>query len=247
MPFITRDDAQIYFEEHGSGYPILMLAHGGMQSEIQRWHQKPPRWLEPACGLVGRFRLIVMDQRNAGRSSAPITADVGWQSYAADQLAVLEHLGIERCHIMGGCIGAPFGFKLFEIEQSRFTAAVFYRPWGVHDNRAETAEVFEVWAKEMRARRDVDARELEQLHDRMFGGDFIFSVPRSLVERCGIPLLILGGEDKYHPREISQEIARLAPDAELVWGWNEDATRAATIRRVNEFFARHTPAARSEQ
>ena len=243
MPFLIREGARLYYEEHGSGYPILMLAHGGMQSEIQRWHQKPPKWLDTEAGLIDRFRLVLMDQRNAGRSYAPITADVGWDSYADDQLGLLDHLQIEQCHVMGGCIGAPFAFKLFETAPGRFTSAVLYRPWGVFNNRNEIAEVFEVWAKEMRARPEVDPDELVRLYQRMFGGDFIFSVPPSAVQGSNVPLLILGGEDKHHPREISQEIARLAPDAELLWGWNEEATRAATMRRVKEFFLQHTPPA----
>jgi hypothetical protein len=50
-----------------------------------------------------------MDQRNAGgRSRAPVTAQDGWHSYAADHIALLDHLRIDRCHLFGQCIGGSF-------------------------------------------------------------------------------------------------------------------------------------------
>jgi hypothetical protein len=47
-----------------------------------------------------------MDQRNAGRSRAPITAQGGWDSYTADHIALLDHLRIDRCHLYGQCTKA---------------------------------------------------------------------------------------------------------------------------------------------
>ena len=41
MPVLKRDDAEIYFEEFGNGYPLLLFAPGGMRSRIEMWH--PPK------------------------------------------------------------------------------------------------------------------------------------------------------------------------------------------------------------
>jgi pimeloyl-ACP methyl ester carboxylesterase len=73
----------------------------------------------------------------------------------------------------------------------------------------------------------------------MYGGDFVFSVTRAAVERCSTPMLILCGNDVYHPTSISEEIARLAPHAELVKDWKtgEDLSRAVT--RLRSFLAEH--------
>ena len=49
-----------------------------------------------------------MDQRNAGRSHAPLRATDGWQTYTDDQVALLDHLGLETAHVMGMCVGGPF-------------------------------------------------------------------------------------------------------------------------------------------
>jgi hypothetical protein len=55
--------------------------------------------------LASNFRVIAMDQRNAGASIGAIEADHGWHTYAAVHLALLDHLGTERCHLLGVCIG----------------------------------------------------------------------------------------------------------------------------------------------
>src|SRR5687768_6171871 len=102
MPSFERDGVTIHYEEQGTGFPLLLLAPGGMRSVIERWESAP---FDPRKELSSDFRVIAMDQRNAGRSRAPVSASDGWQTYAQDQLALLDQLGIERCHLLGGCIG----------------------------------------------------------------------------------------------------------------------------------------------
>src|SRR5271156_2867800 len=111
MPTFKRGDVSIHFEEYGGGYPILLFAPGGMRSSIEFWANSP---FDPTKELAANFRVIAMDQRNAGKSSAPITAADGWDSYTSDHIALLDHLGIKHCHVMGGCIGG--GYSLGDIE-----------------------------------------------------------------------------------------------------------------------------------
>jgi hypothetical protein len=54
-------------------------------------------------------------------------------------------------------------------------------------------------------------------------------------------MLILCGNDDYHPQETSKEIAALATNAELVENWKESAAIGATVKRVREFLISHTP------
>ena len=68
-----------------------------------------------------------MDQRNAGASKGAIEADHGWHTYAADHIALLDHLGIERCHVGGVCIGPSFCLKLLEIAPERISALVLQK------------------------------------------------------------------------------------------------------------------------
>jgi len=115
MPVFKRGSATISYEVRGSGHPLLLLAPGGMRSAATLWAQQPgrprPPWIDPLEELIDRFRVIGMDQRNAGSSVAPITSEDGWQVYQDDQLALMDHLGAKRFHAMGGCIGSSFALR----------------------------------------------------------------------------------------------------------------------------------------
>src|SRR5215831_17571843 len=72
MPSFGAHGATIYYEEFGQGFPILTFAPAGLQSTIEVWSQ-PAAPINPTIELATRFRVIAMDQRNAGgRSHAPI-------------------------------------------------------------------------------------------------------------------------------------------------------------------------------
>lgn len=75
----------------------------------------------------------------------------------------------------------------------------------------------------------------------MFGGEFLFNVSREFVGRCTQPLLVLCGDDLYHPRESSLEVAALAPNAELIELWKEPEHQEAARARVMDFLQAHTP------
>src|SRR3954452_25278511 len=99
MPFLERDGASIYYEESGSGYPLLLLAPGGLNSAIPFWQRIP---LDRIATCSNEFRVIAMDQRNAGQSSGPLDTSDAWGMLAAGQLAVLDALGIEPA-LIGDC------------------------------------------------------------------------------------------------------------------------------------------------
>ena len=123
MPTFDRGDVHLYYEETGEGFPLLLFAPGGMRSSIRFWEGSP---FDPRVELGGDFRVVAMDQRNAGRSSAPVTAADGWHAYTADHLALLDHLGIERCHALGGCIGSSYclGLAAAAPERIHFAGSV---------------------------------------------------------------------------------------------------------------------------
>jgi pimeloyl-ACP methyl ester carboxylesterase len=239
MPSFDRDDIRIHYEEYGQGFPLLLFAPGGMRSSIAHWEQSP--W-NPIAELAGDFRVIAMDQRNAGRSRAPVAADDGWHVYTADHLALLDHLGIERCHVLGGCIGGPYCFGLMQAAPERVAAAVLQQSIGSSgDNRQAFYQMFDGWAEELeKSRPEVAEAALRSFRSNMYDGDFVFNVSRDFVRECQIPMLVLLGNDLYHPSETSREIARLAPDAELVERWKEPEVVADAVRRVREFLQRHS-------
>ena len=136
MPVLKRDDAEIYFEEFGSGYPVLLFAPGGLRSRIEMWHAPPEGparpWNDWTDELASRYRVVAMDQRNAGRSRGAIASHHGWHTYASDHLALMDQLGYQRFHTLGGCIGSSYCLKLCEMAPERVSAAVLQNPIGLH-------------------------------------------------------------------------------------------------------------------
>jgi pimeloyl-ACP methyl ester carboxylesterase len=242
MPTLVRDDAEIYYEEHGraDGYPLLLFAPGGMRSSIEFWQRAP--W-HPIRELGDRYRLIALDQRNAGRSRAKVREGDGWERYTEDHLGLLDHLRIERCHVLGGCIGGSFSLGLARAQPRRVSAAVLQQPIGLSpENRGVFYELFDGWVKEIeRAQPDVAPKVFARFRERMYGGDFVFNVSREFVRTCATPLLVLMGNDIYHPSAISREIVALAPHAELVEHWKEPEAVPIAVARVRAFLEAHTP------
>jgi pimeloyl-ACP methyl ester carboxylesterase len=249
VPVLQRDQAQIHYEVYGEGYPLILFAPGGMQSVAQMWRERPGApgqpmpWIDPTRELTDHFQVVAMDQRNAGRSSAPIAASDGWSVYTADHLALIDHLGFEHVHLMGGCIGASYCLGLCQAAPERVSAAVLQNPIGLSaDNRGNFLGMFDSWASELQARRpDVDAASLAGFRESMFGGDFVFSVGRDFVRSCPVPLLVLAGNDEFHPRAVAEEITRLAPDAELLLEWTSPTHHDQTLTRTRDFLLAHTP------
>jgi pimeloyl-ACP methyl ester carboxylesterase len=247
MPFLDIARGRLHYEVHGSGYPVLLFAPGFLSSRIERWRTNPARpgvpqdWLDPIAALSDRFRLIALDVRNAGESRAALGADDDWTTYTADHAALLDHLGIERCHVMGACIGVSFAYALVAARPTLVSALVLQNPIGLSDvNRQALDQEFDNWAAEVRAWPGIDARHIEGFRYRMFGGEFIFSVSREFVARCALPTLLMPGDDRVHPAEISADIAR-APNVEVLSPWKGTTLRDEAMRRVGQFLARHTP------
>ena len=238
MAVFKSGDVEIYYEVHGNGSPVLLIAPGGMRSAVSYWHNTP--W-NPIEQLAPDFQVVAMDQRNAGASTAPVTGDDGWHTYTADQLALLDHLGIDRFSVAGMCIGGPYCMGLIEAAPERVASAVLFQPIGKDDNHDAFYQMFDSWADELRqsSHAQVPDEAWTRFRGNMYDGDFLFNVDREFVAGCKTPLLVLKGNDLYHPASTSLEIARLAPNAELIESWKEGTERVAAMERVHDFLAEH--------
>ena len=247
MPVLTVDDAEIYFEEFGHGFPVLLIAPGGMGSRTELWHAPPGgplrSWNDWTEVLAGDYRVIAMDQRNAGQSRGAIEAGHGWRTYADDQLALLDHLGVARCHTLGGCIGSSFCLTLCDIAPERIGAMVLQNPIGVHpDFPTYFPDGFAKWADGQRAERpELREAALESFGRNMWGGEFVFNVSRDFVKGCDTPALVLPGNDTAHPRVIGMEVADLLPNSEILIDWKGPDHNEEQRGRVVSFLAKHTP------
>jgi len=242
MPFYTRDGANIYFEEHGTGFPVLLIAPGGMRSAVSFWDNTP--W-NPITQLSSHYRVIAMDQRNAGQSTAPVDADDGWHTYTADQLGLIDHLGIDQFHVAGMCIGGPYCLGLIQAAPQRVASATLFQTIGREDNADAFYAMFDDWADKLRANRpEADAAAWSAFRENMYGGDkVLFNVDEAFVAGCTTPLLVLMGDDLYHPQSTSRMVAVTAPNAEFIERWKEGEARTEAMTAFADFLQRNTPAA----
>lgn len=220
VAFFRSGDTDIYFEERGAGFPLLAIAPGGMKSTVDYWKMAA---VNPWEAFQGDFRIVAMDQRNAGRSTGPLDVQDPWGAYADDQLGLLDHLGIDRFLVMGCCIGGSFILRLIERAPQRIVAAVLEQPIGVEDsNRDLFRRMQRAWADEvLAAREDIDTETMDRFLAAMWDRDFVVSVDRDVIAECPVPLLVMPGIDEYHPTETGREIARLAPHAQLLEPWKD--------------------------
>src|SRR5262249_32736765 len=130
MPSFEHHGAHIYYEEFGRGFPILTFAPAGLQSVIAVWRQESAP-INPTTEWAADYRVIAMDQRNAGgRSRAPITVQDGWDNYTAHHIAFLDHLRIDRCQLYRPIIGGSFILNLIKTQPERVQSAVLAQPIG---------------------------------------------------------------------------------------------------------------------
>lgn len=239
MAFFTRDDVTIHYEEHGSGFPVLLIAPGGMGSALKFWQSTP--W-NPIDQLSSRYRVIAMDQRNAGESTAPVAPSDGWDAYTADQLALLEYLGVERFAVLGMCIGGSYIANLIKTAPDQVAAAVMLQPIGLDENRQAFQELFDAWADQLKPTHpDVSDEVWASYRANMYGSDkFLFTASVDEVATMTTPMLVMMGNDPYHPQSASRTVAATAPNAILIESWKEGEAREQAMEAVTTFLEKHT-------
>jgi len=107
MSFYENGPVRIHYEEHGSGFPLLLIAGGGLNSTISGLTTGSP--FNPIEEFKAEYRLIAADLRNAveGQSTGPLEVDRPWDSFTDDQFGLMDHLGIQKFMVLGFCIGGP--------------------------------------------------------------------------------------------------------------------------------------------
>ncbi|HXF52895.1 MAG TPA: alpha/beta hydrolase [Hyphomicrobiaceae bacterium] len=110
------------YEVVGSGPPLLMYAPGGFDATIEKWSsQSIYAKIKPLEHLSRHYTCIAFDRRECGQSGGRVER-VSWAHYVAQGKGLLDHLGIKRAHLMGGCMGcspvAAFAVKHPEMVES---------------------------------------------------------------------------------------------------------------------------------
>ena len=250
MGMYQKGDVHIHFEEAGSGFPLLVIAGGGLNSTIAGL-SGPLSPFNPMVEFKGEYRCIAADLRNAngGQSSGPLEIDRPWDAHTDDHLGLMDHLGIEKFMVLGFCIGGPFIWNLLKRAPDRIVAAVLAQPSG---SRPEARDFFydgnmKSWGPELIKRRpDLTMETVDKFLTRMYrtDPDFVFTVSRDFVRNCPTPVLILPDDVPAHPYAVAMEAAMLAPKAEVsMFPWKEPKERIpVAVRQIHSFLKAHRPA-----
>src|SRR6266705_3026604 len=219
--FYEKGSVRIYYEEAGSGFPLMLLPGGGLNSTIAGLKSGNPF---PAIEeFKGKYRCITADLRNApsGQSTGPVEVDRPWESYADDQLGLMDHLGIDKFLVMGFCIGGPFIWSLLKRAPTRIAAAVLAQPVGWRPEMRDPkypGTFWKSWGAMLTAKRpEIALQTTDQFVTNMFetDPDFVITVTRNFVRSCQNPILVLPDEVPAHPYAVAMECAMLAPKAEV--------------------------------
>jgi len=250
MSFYEKGPVRICYEETGSGFPLLVIAGGGLNSTIVglRGASSP---FNPMEEFKGEYRCIAADLRNAngGQSTGPLEIDRPWDAYTDDHLGLMDHLRIDKFMVLGFCIGGPFIWNLLKRAPQRIVAAVLAQPSG---SRPEMRDHFynnnmKSWGPPLTAKRpEITMETVDKFLTRMYrtDPDFVFTVTRDFVRNCQTPVLILPDDVPSHPYAVAMEAAMLAPKGEVsMFPWKEPKERIPlAVRQIRSFLRAHRTA-----
>lgn len=232
--------AGLYYEEHGSGPPLILSA--GMGGSGNYWRPNLP-------ALAARFRVILYDHRGTARSDRTVTPRL--ESIGEDIARLMDALGIERASILGHAIGGMGGLSLALDAPERVEKLVVVNGWGRLD--PYTKRCFDArlallraygpgkyvdaqpiflfppqWISENSVRLDEEAKHhvagfpVEMVEARILAALEFDLIDRLEAKPLVTPVLLLASDDDaLVPPGCSQVLAQAIPGAQLVrmpWG-----------------------------
>ena len=247
MPYIQRGQTRLHYEEAGSGFPLFIIYGGGLNSRVV--YPRGP--FDAFAEFSSEYRCIAMDLRNAngGESVGPLDFDDPWNAHSDDQLAVLDHLGVDRFFVMGFCIGNPLIWNLMQRAPGRIVASVHAQPSGVDPRYPDffIGNNLKIWAPGLIASRpEIRMDMVERYLDRMYKGvDFVLTATRETVRNCKPPILVLPDDVPAHPYATAMEMARLAPQGQVsTFPWKDTKENVGmAVRHIRSFLRAQRPAA----
>jgi len=130
MPTAVIGGIATHYQVTGDGPPLLMFSPGGFSATLANWTSFS---IYARLGLVERlarsYTCIMFDRRESGASGGRVER-VTWQHYAAQGKGLLDHLGIARAHLMGGCVGCSAAAAFAVAWPDAAASMVLYSPAG---------------------------------------------------------------------------------------------------------------------
>lgn len=148
MPIQRVNDVDLFYEEQGDGYPLVMV-HGSWTDHFG--------WIAVVPGLAQSFRVITYDRRGHGGSQKP--GDGTRRDDEDDLAALIEALDIAPCHIVGNSFGSSISLSMASRRPDLVRSLAIHEPplMGIVEDAeaqrviAETGERLAVVLDELRA------------------------------------------------------------------------------------------------
>ena len=243
MPIFENGPVKIHYEEAGAGLPLLVIPGGGLNATIAGLANHA---FNPLEEFSSTNRVIALDLRNAneGQSQGPLDVERTWDALTDDQLALMDHLGIDQFKVLGFCIGGPLIWNLLKRAGNRVISAVLVHPSGYSSSAPDIFYNNNIngWApKLVEQRPDITIEMVKDYLNNMYTkrADFVFTVDRDFVRQCQTPVLVLPDDIPAHPYAAAMETAMLAPNAQVsLYPWKEnDRKIQIALRHIRGFLA----------
>jgi len=253
MPFYEKGNVRIHYEEVGSGFPLLVIPGGGLNSTVAGLATHP---FNPMVEFKDEYRVIAADLRNAkgGQSSGPLEVDRPWDAYTDDHIGLMDHLGIQEFMVLGFCIGGPFIWNLLQRAGDRVVAAVPAQPSGWRPEMPTLGydSNMKGWGPELRDRRpDITTAMVDTFLTNMYRAraDFVYTVNRDFVRNCQTPILVLPDDVPAHPYAVAMECVHLAPNAQVsLYPWKDTPDKIPlAVRHIRTFLRAYRPVTAGHQ
>jgi pimeloyl-ACP methyl ester carboxylesterase len=266
MPSSQVNGAEIYYEEAGSG-PPLILSPGGLQGVLSSY--------QPVIKALSQaHRVIAYDRRFGGQSNSPLVVQT-WEMVYQDVMGLMDVLGIEQAYLGGGSFGAAISFgcavrypervraifpsniaggvictgylamKLFKSVEMAMTQGIkaVVDAFDPDDRFApftpERAQYDPVYRKTLEAMQPVDfAQVMRDTIYALFDGPYLtLGMSANQLQGIRTPTLMMPGNNDIHPRSVAEQVHRLILNAQ----WAEVRPHAEEpekyVRRVLQFLS----------
>lgn len=250
MPNATINGISIHYEEHGEGPPLLMFAPGGFDSTIEKWSTAGVWAKMDTFATLGRhFRCIAYDRREAGASGGRVE-HLSWGLYADEGAGLLDHLGIEKAFVLGGCMGCSVATAFGARHPSRALGLLLHWPVGGYSWKTMARERFRLHLEYVREHglQGVAALAKEMpgfwaeprgglwsavlAHDEAFAQAFVAQDVERYLALCEVTVRTLFDRDTA-PGAEPEELASMPLPALIIPG-DDPAHRLSAAHYLNE-------------
>lgn len=130
MPEVVLNGIKTRYETIGDGPPIVMFSPGGFDASADNWttfgRYKDLGFVQ---ALSKEYTCVVYDRRESGRSGGRLER-LSWAKYVDQAVALIDHLGYDSVHTMGGCVGCSSAAMLALAAPERVRSMVLFSPAG---------------------------------------------------------------------------------------------------------------------